>query len=200
MRRHTIKAVQTLSASVRTPVLQNQARCMHLTLPLLKRRSDSKARHREEREAKKQDLEAKMESAEEWLDTHSAKKTDTIQGKKSMLLSETDPFEMDILSRKLKESLDRFKKDASTIKQGRSDPELIRSLHVELPAELGGKMPFLDVASIGPKPGDARSLQITVYDTEVISRFFKLIVVYQAYHQSDCSELPESQPTTSSKE
>lgn len=169
MRRHSIRTVQALAVSICTPGLQNQARCLHLTFPLLKRRSDSKIRHREEREAKKQDLEAKLESAEEWLDTHSSRKIDTIQGKKSMLLSETDPFEMDLLTQNLKDSLDRFKKDASTIKQGRSDPELIRSLHVELPADLGGKMPFLDVASIGPKPGDARSLQITVYDTQVIS-------------------------------
>jgi hypothetical protein len=167
MRTYALRTLQLLTVSIRNPTVQHQTRWLHITPTLLKRRSDSKVRHREEREAKKQDLEAKLESAEEWLDTHSSNKTDTIQGKKSMLLSETDPFEMDLLVQKLKESLDRFKKDASMIKQGRSDPELIRSLHVELPTELGGKMPFLDVASIGPKPGDARSLQITVYDTEV---------------------------------
>ena len=75
---------------------------------------------------------------------------------------------MDAFSQKLKDVLDRLRKGGSSIKQGRSDPELIRGLSVELPADLGGKMSFLDVATVGPKPGDARSLLITVFDTEVL--------------------------------
>ena len=134
---------------------------------LLKRRSDSKVRHREEKQTKKQELEAQLESAEEWLDTHDPDHPETIRGKRSMLREETDPFEMDSFSRKLKDAIDRLRRDGSSIKQGRSDPELIRGLQVELPADLGGRMPFLDIATVGPKPGDARSLLITVFDTEV---------------------------------
>lgn len=154
-----IKAIHPPSSSVK---------CLHTTPLLFKRRSDSKARHREEKQAKKQELEAQLESAEEWLDTHDRNHPETIHGKRSMLLEETDPFEMDAFSQKLKDALDRLRKDGSSIKQGRSDPELIRGLYVELPADLGGKMPFLDVATVGPKPGDARSLLITVFDTEVL--------------------------------
>jgi hypothetical protein len=137
------------------------------TFPQFKRRSDSKARYREEKEAKKQNLDAQLESAEEWLETNNPSHPAVIRGKRSMLLEERDPFEMDSFSQKLKEAIDRLRKDGSSIKQGRSDPELIRGLHVELPADLGGKMQFLDIATVGPKPGDARSLLITVFDTEV---------------------------------
>ena len=75
---------------------------------------------------------------------------------------------MDSLSTKLKDVIDRLRKEGGSIKQGRSDPDLIRRLHVRLPDDLGrGKLPFLDVANVGPKPGDARSLSITVFDIQV---------------------------------
>ena len=175
MRRYAVNTLSLsksliLSPTVRIHVIPqfNRAKYIHTTPSLLKRRSDSKVRHREEKQAKKQELEAQLESAEEWLDTHHSDHPETIRGKRSMFLEETDPFEMDAFSQKLKDALDRLRKDGSSIKQGRSDPELIRRLYVELPADLGGKMPFLDVATVGPKPGDARSLLITVFDTEVL--------------------------------
>jgi hypothetical protein len=142
-------------------------RFLHSTPSLLKRNTDSKARHREERQAKKHNLEEKLEEAEEWLGKHAPSTKEPTLGKRSMLLEETDPFEMDELKEKLKSSLDRLKKEGSVIKQGRSDPEMLRRLEVQLPDNLGGKVSFLDIANVGPKPGDARSLQITVFDTEV---------------------------------
>lgn len=143
-------------------------RCIHSSVMQFKRRSDSKARHREERQSRKQELEAKLDSAEQWLESHHTNITETIQDKRSMLLEETDPFEMDELKKKLKEALDRLRKDAAAVKQGRSDPELIKGLQVELPANMGGKMQFIEIANVGPKPGDARNLLITVFDPEVL--------------------------------
>lgn len=60
-----------------------------------------------------------------------------------------------------------FKKGAYAVKSGQSDPALIRALQVELPDDLGGKMNFSDIATVGPKPGEARSLLITVFDAQV---------------------------------
>ena len=60
--------------------------------PQFKRRSDSKVRHREEKQAEKQELEAQLESAEEWLETHNPSHPDVIRGKRSMLLEEKRPL------------------------------------------------------------------------------------------------------------
>jgi len=84
-----------------------------------------------------------------------------------MPFKEVDPFDMDDYKRRLREVIERVKKDGVAIKQGRSDPELIASLKVQLPEQYGGKVPFLECATVGPKPGDARSLLITVFDPAV---------------------------------
>jgi hypothetical protein len=174
---------------------------IHTTFPQFKRRSDSKARHREEKEAKNKELEAQLESAEEWLDSKNSSQPTVIRGKRAMLLEETDPFEMDSLTQKLKDTIDRLRKDGSSIKQGRSDPELIRGLHVELPSDLGGRLPFLEVANVGPKPGDARSLLITVFDVQVSNHGIReLMVVYKTYCTSHCSNLSEFKSSTCSEE
>src|SRR5271170_4685148 len=144
----------------------------HTSSLQFKRHSDSKARHREEKYVKKQKLEETLEAAEEWVNEHNSNYVEPQRGKRAALLELTDPFEMDALKSKLKEALDRLRKEGGAIKQGKSDPEIIRGLYVELPEQLGGKLPFLDVATCGPKPGDARSLLITVFDTEVCIRFF----------------------------
>ena len=80
-----------------------------------------------------------------------------------------DPLDLDILIQLLADSVAHFKKSAYAIKAGQSDPELIRALQVELPEELGGKMNFSDLANVGPKPGEARSLLITVFDAQVLA-------------------------------
>src|SRR5438046_836908 len=110
MRRYALNTIYlskspVLSPTVRIQVLPlfNRVKPLHTTPLLLKRRSDSKVRHREEKQAKKQELEAQLESAEEWLDTHDPDHPETIRGKRSMLLDETDPFEMDSFLQKLKD-------------------------------------------------------------------------------------------------
>lgn len=176
MRRYATKTFSLTQSLIRVSSASQQgivpvflrSHYLHTTPSCLKRRSDDKVRRREEKEAKKQGLEAQSEYAEGWIDTHDSSHAGTIRGKRSMPIEETDPFEMDVLGQKLKETLDRLRKEASTIKLGRSDPEAIRGLHVDLPKELGGRLPFLDVAAVGPKPGDARSLQITVFDVQVL--------------------------------
>jgi hypothetical protein len=175
MRRYATKTLSLTQSLIRISSVSHQRiipailhpHCLHTSPPSLKRHTEGKTRRREGKEAKKQDLEAELESTEEWVDTHNPSYADTTRGKRSMLIEETDPFEMDVLTEKLKEALDRLRKEASIIKQGRSDPEAIRGLYVDLPKELGGRLPFLDIATVGPKPGDARSLQITVFDVQV---------------------------------
>jgi hypothetical protein len=86
-----------------------------------------------------------------------------------ILILEHDPLDLDILIQQLADSVAHFKKSAYAIKAGQSDPALIRALQVELPDELGGKMNFSDLANVGPKPGEARSLVITVFDAQVLT-------------------------------
>jgi len=172
MRRYVVKTLLLSkplisSPTTRIPFTHLRICRIHTTSPQFKRRSESKSRHREEKEPKKQELETQLESTEEWLGSNNPSQPTVVRRKQSMLLEETDPFEMDSLTQKLKDTIDRLRKDGSSIKQGRSDPELIRGLHVELPSDLGGRLPFLEVANIGPKPGDARSLLITVFDVQV---------------------------------
>src|SRR5271156_5795458 len=128
---------------------------------------EKKVRYQDEKQSRKNELNSRVEAAEEWVEKHDSSRPDSIIGNRASLLQEVDPFEMDLLSERLKEALDKFRKEGAAIKQNRSDPELIRGLHVELPDDLGGKVRFTDIATIGLKPGDARSLQITVFDTEV---------------------------------
>jgi hypothetical protein len=166
MRRYVQKTISRSIPTTRLSIAVSP-RFLHSSPFLLKRHSDSKVRHQEERQAKKKDLEEKLESAEKWMETHAPSITEPIMGRRAMLLEETDPFETDELKQKVKNTLDYLRKEGSVIKQGRTNPELIRRLQVELPANLGGKMAFSDVANIGPKPGNARSLQITVFDIAV---------------------------------
>ena len=173
MRKYAAKIIISLNVRVRDTIPQNSVvrssflpqRCMHITFPQLKRKDNK----REENKFKKQNSKNQLESAEEWLDDHDPPYTEPKSGNRSSSLEETDLFEMDDLTQKLKDALDRLRKDGNTIKQGRSDPELIRGLQVELPEELGGKTSFLEIATIGPKPGDARQLLMTVFDTEVMT-------------------------------
>lgn len=194
MRRHVYKALSTPVIPTRTPIRlllllrppPIHLNRFHTSLPLLKRRiSDSKAKRRDERQARREQLEEDVEEAEEWLESHNPNHTDSIQGRRAMLLEEVDPFDMDDYRGKLKEAIERFKKEGQTIRQGRSDPEMISSLKVELPEEYGGKLPFLECATVGPKPGDARSLLITVFDPAVpfFSRrlYDANAVVYKTY-------------------
>lgn len=158
---------------VRPPPIH--ANSFHTSSPVQKKRSsDSKVKRRDEREARKHALEEEVEKAEEWLDSHKPNHPDLTQGKRAMLLEEVDPFDMDDYKTKLREAIDRFKKEGHAIKQGRSDPEMISSLMVELPQEYGGKVPFLDCAAVGVKPGDARSLLITIFDPAVSPPLAKL--------------------------
>jgi len=132
-----------------------------------KTKNKEKKIYKDEKESRKNELNSRVEAAEEWIEKHDSSRPGTIMGTRASLLEEVDPFELDLLSEKLKEALDKFRKEGAAIKQNRSDPDLIRGLHVELPEDLGGKVRFTDIATIGLKPGDARSLQITVFDTEV---------------------------------
>ena len=140
---------------------------MHTTGPQFKRDSGSKSRHREEKKAAKQKLEETLSEAEEWLATHDPNHPDVIQNRKAMLLEQTDPFEWDAYMQNLKDTVDKLRKEGSLLRQGKSDPEMLRGLQIELPDNLGGKQRFLDVATVGPKPGDTRSLLISVFDVEV---------------------------------
>jgi hypothetical protein len=177
MRRHLCRAVSISLVLIRPPIRLLLVRpppihvnTFHTSSPSQKKRSsDSKVKRRDEREARKHALEEEVEEAEEWLDSHEPNHPDSIQGKRAMLLEEVDPFDMDDYKTKLREAVDRFKKEGHTIKQGRSDPEMISSLKVELPEEYGGKVPFLDCAAVGVKPGDARSLLITIFDPAVLA-------------------------------
>jgi ribosome recycling factor len=109
-----------------------------------------------------------------------------------MIFLGQDPLDLESLTRQLADSVAHFQKGAYAIKGGHSDPTLIRGLQVELPEDLGGKMSFSDIANVGPKPGEARSLLITVFDAQVhISSDFaqiNLIIVYKTYYQSNCTE------------
>jgi hypothetical protein len=176
MRRHVVRVLSLQNTLIRTPAIPppihslsvNPLRSLHTSSPNFKQRdSDSKSRHREEKKAAKQKLEETLSSAEQWLDTHNPDRPDVIQNKKAMLLEQTDPFEWDGYVQNLKETVTQLRKEGSLIRQGKSDPEMLRGLQVELPDNLGGKQRFLDVATVGPKPGDARSLLVSVYDVEV---------------------------------
>ena len=145
----------------------NRIRRIHLTPPQFKRDTGSKSRHREEKKTKREKLEESLSSAERWLDTHDPSHPDVIKNKKSMLFEQTDPFEWDAYVQSLKNVLEKLRREGSLIKQGKSDPELLRGLQVELPDNLGGKQRFSDVATVGPKPGAARSLLISVFDVDV---------------------------------
>ena len=171
MCRHVLKALSTPIAPIpsirplliRPPPIRISQ--FHTSLATRKRRlSDSKGKRRDERQARKEQLEEDVENAKQWQDSRNP---DSTLGKRSVPLKEIDPFDMDDYKRKLREVIERFKKEGVAIKQGRSDPELIASLKVELPKEYGGKVPFLECATVGPKPGDARSLLITVFDPAV---------------------------------
>src|SRR6202022_4241283 len=134
MRRYILRSV-TRSTPAHRSQFTISPRFLHSSTPLLKRNNDSKVnsklRNRQEREIENRFLEDSLEDAEEWPETNTHSASD---------LLETDPFEMDDFKRKLNDSLDRLRKDGSTIKQGRSDPELLRRLEVELPENLGGKL------------------------------------------------------------
>jgi len=106
-----------------------------------------------------------------------------------MLLEETDPFEMDELKERLKDTMDKFRRECASVKQGRSDPEAIRGLMVELPEQLGGRVHFSEIANVGPKPGDARSLLITMFDIEVFPVLRGLMEVFETYCQGHCAEV-----------
>jgi len=172
MRRHVVKALSTPVAPIhrlarplliRPPPIRISQ--FHTSPAARKRRvTDSKANRRGERQVRKEE---DLDNGEEWLDSRNPNDTDSMQGKRSTLVTQVDPFDMDEYKRKLREGIQRFKKDGVAIKQGRSDPELIASLKVQLPEQHGGKVPFLDCATVGPKPGDARSLLITVFDPAV---------------------------------
>lgn len=169
MQKYAAQAALSLSALARTPLprICNSrpiVRRLHTSSPHFKHGKQNK---REEKQAKKQSVKNQLDAAEEWVEKHNPSYTQPKLGKRASLLQEADPFEMDGLSQRLKDAVDRFRKDGVSIRQGRSDPELIRGLQVDLPEELGGKTPFLDIATIGPKPGDARQLLMTVFDAEV---------------------------------
>jgi hypothetical protein len=175
MRRHLCRVASIPLVPIRPPIRllfikspPIHSNAFHTTPHAQKRRSsDSKVKRRDERAARKHALEEEVEEAEEWLDSHNPQHPDVIQGKRATLLGEVDPFDMDDYKGKLREAIDRFMKEGHTIKQGRSNPEMISSLKVELPEEYGGKVPFLDCAAVGVKPGDARSLLITIFDPAV---------------------------------
>lgn len=175
MQRHVLKLLLRRNTIIRAPaspspsalVFPHCFRLIHTTTPQFKRDSASKSRHREEKKAAKQKLEETLSEAEEWLATHDPDQPDVIQNRKAMLLEQTDPFEWDAYVQNLKDIVDKLRKEGSLLRQGKSDPEMLKGLHVELPENLGGKQRFLDVATVGPKPGDARSLLISVYDVEV---------------------------------
>src|SRR5271170_1937661 len=177
MRRHVVRLLSLQNTVIRSPAITpqiytlklNRIRSLHTTSPNFKRDSASKSRHREEKKAAKQKLEETLSSAEQRLDTHDPDRPDVIQNKKAMLLEQTDPFEWDAYVQNLKETISQLRKEGSLIRQGKSDPEMLRGLQVELPDNLGGKQRFLDVATVGPKPGDARSLLVSVFDVEVRS-------------------------------
>jgi hypothetical protein len=177
MRRYLCRCISIPLLPIRPPIrlplirpLPILVSSFHTSSPAHKKRSsDSKVKRREERETRKHVLEEEVEEAKEWIDSHKPNLPDLTQGKRAMLLEEVDPFDMDDYKAKLREAIDRFKKEGHAIKQGRSDPEMISSLMVELPDEYGGKVPFLDCAAVGVKPGDARSLLITIFDPAVLS-------------------------------
>jgi hypothetical protein len=211
MRRHLCRAVSIPLVSIHPPI-----RLLLVRIPLIhihsfhtsppaqkKRSSDSKVKRRDEREARKHALEEEVGKAEEWLESHKPNHPDPIQGKRAMLLEEVDPFDMDDYKTKLREAIDRFKKEGHTIKQGRSDPEMISSLKVELPEEYGGKVPFLDCAAVGVKPGDARSLLITIFDPAVSPPPAKFEdtdrVVHQTHSTGNRRESSNTEPTTSTQ-
>src|SRR5579862_895144 len=195
-------ALRTI-ASVRGVVIRPQfttVRLFSVSITQWKRRSsDSKVRHREERQSRKQELEAKLDSAEQWLESHHQDYTDTIQDKRSMLLEETDPFEMDNLKSRLNDTLHKLKRECANVKQGRSDPELIRGLHVELPEQLGGRVQFTEIATVGPKPGDARSLLITIFDIEVSRLQLKLMQYTKHIVRAIAQKFPHLNPQPSAK-
>src|SRR5277367_7114501 len=177
MRRRVVRLLSLQNTLIQRPAIPppihnlslTRINCLHTTSPNFKRDSASKSRHREEKLAAKQKLEETLSSAEQWLDAHDPDRPDVILNKKAMLLEQTDPFEWDAYVQNLKDIVMLLRKEGSLIRQGKSDPEMLRGLQVELPDDLGGKQRFLDVATVGPKPGDARSLLISVFDVEVRS-------------------------------
>jgi hypothetical protein len=174
-----------------------QSRCIHSTAPLLKRSVGKKDRYRELRRAKRdQHNEDKedLEYADEWFgDEPDPITLQTFQTKKFALQNkrvsnELDVFEMQYYRNEIALVIEQLEKGAHSIKIGRSNPELMRALVVELPKDLGGKVIFDTIASVAPKPGDARSLLITVFDPKVY--WFdevRLMVVYETYYSDNCS-------------
>lgn len=164
MRRHIIRAVVTLNTALRTPAIPRQIRCLHTTSPVLKKSKFNEDKHKKGKQNEKEvheDAETSQESSGTDIPIF------PVFHIQQALILDHDPLDLDILIQQLTDSVAHFKKSAYAIKAGQSDPALIRALQVELPEELGGKMNFLDLANVGPKPGEARSLLITVFDAEV---------------------------------
>ena len=167
MRQHIIRAVLTVNLSLRAPVLRPQIRCLHATPPLLKKSkfNDDKGKKGKQKAIQEEEIE------EESTEDASGNPPSSLNPQHQSIVTVVaeDPLDLESLKQQLKESVAHFQKGAYAVKSGQSDPGLMRALNVELPDELGGKMNFSDLATVGPKPGEARSLLITVFDAQVYS-------------------------------
>jgi len=157
----------TANTSLRAPILRPQIRCIHATTPLLKKTRFYDDRRNQK--GKQQEVEEKDQEESSEASSGSLLQADccTVVLVQEFIYLGQDPLDIQILTQQLNDSVAHFQKSAYAIKGGQSDPAMIRALQVELPDNLGGKMNFSDLANVGPKPGEARSLLITVFDTEV---------------------------------